>query len=233
MRRWECGAAIFHEGLPLVYDLNYVRVEQGCGLDAEEIASRADDLMTSLGHRQILVDHDVTGEQLAPGFHDLGWRVDRHVIMVHRAMPDRLADTSEVVQVEEEDVWPSREEYLRGYPWCDTDESASQMHAAYRIWMRAGDGRDFAILRDGKPVSFALRWRRNAIVQIEDVATLEAYRNQGLSRAVVTHALEVAYEEGAELVFLVADAEDWPKEFYAKLGFAELANTHHFLKTNS
>jgi GNAT superfamily N-acetyltransferase len=151
--------------------------------------------------------------------------------MVHRREPDRIVDTSEVVEIEESRIWPSRERYLRTYEWCNDDDTASQMHAAYKAWMRAGNGIDLAVVREGEPVSFAVLWRRGSVAQIEDVATLEEHRGQGLSRAVVTRALDLAYQRDAELVFLVADADDWPRDFYAKLGFDELTNVHQFLKT--
>ncbi|MEV4568766.1 hypothetical protein AB0K12_33775 [Nonomuraea sp. NPDC049419] len=33
------------------------------------------------------------------------------------------------------------------------------------------------------------------------------------------------------LIFLLADADDWPQRFYRRLGFTELARTHAFLRT--
>ena len=65
--------------------------------------------------------------------------------------------------------------------------------------------------------------------QIEDVATAERFRKKGLATAVVLTAIEAARAAGAELVFLIADAEDWPKEMYAKLGFEEIGHTYEFM----
>ena len=47
--------------------------------------------------------------------------------------------------------------------------------------------------------------------QIEAVITLEQHRNKGLARAVVMAALDDALAEGHDLVFLVADDDDWPQ----------------------
>jgi ribosomal protein S18 acetylase RimI-like enzyme len=49
---------------------------------------------------------------------------------------------------------------------------------------------------------------------------LAEHRNRGLARAVVLTAAERARNEGADLVFLRADAADWPQRFYERLGFA-------------
>ncbi|MBW3653499.1 MAG: GNAT family N-acetyltransferase, partial [Actinobacteria bacterium] len=55
--------------------------------------------------------------------------------------------------------------------------------------------------------------------QIEDVSTLTKHRSQGLATATVLRALHEARAWGHEMIFLVADADDWPKELYTKLGF--------------
>jgi GNAT superfamily N-acetyltransferase len=221
--------------LPLVYDLNFMRLETDCDLSAVEIAEEAEEVMAApaLAHRELVIESPGIGERLAPGFQDLGWRVDRHVVMVRRRAADRDIDTSEVQAVDEPTMWPARERYLRTFDWFKSDEVAIQMHAAYRTWMRASDGVDLGILRGGLPVSFAMLWSHGPTAQIEDVATLEAHRNQGLSRAVVTRAVELATERGCDLVFLVADDADWPKELYEKLGFDPVTTLYQFLKTNS
>ncbi|MGZ8571831.1 MAG: GNAT family N-acetyltransferase, partial [Actinomycetota bacterium] len=51
------------------------------------------------------------------------------------------------------------------------------------------------------------------------VNTLEEARGRGLARAVVLAAADEARGQGADPVFLIADAADWPKELYGKLGF--------------
>ena len=38
----------------------------------------------------------------------------------------------------------------------------------------------------------------------------------------VSAAVDAAVAAGHELVFLVADADDWPRDLYAKLGFREI-----------
>jgi ribosomal protein S18 acetylase RimI-like enzyme len=153
--------------------------------------------------------------------------------MVHRGLPDRAEETDDVVEAPEEEVWPARAEFLKTYEWCRDQETVDQMHEAYRIWMRVGNGRDFTISQDGSVVSFALLWSRGSTAQIEDVATLPEYRNRGLSRRVVTRAVAAARNSGHDLVFLIADEGDWPKELYTKLGFDVLTTYFYYLKTPS
>ncbi len=68
--------------------------------------------------------------------------------------------------------------------------------------------------------------RKGRQAQIEDVATLPVYRSRGLSRAVVLHAVVEARRSGAELIFLVADESDWPKELYGRLGYDAIGAEH-------
>jgi GNAT superfamily N-acetyltransferase len=61
------------------------------------------------------------------------------------------------------------------------------------------------------------------------VVTTDAYRNRGLARAVVLSAAAAARDAGADLVFLRADAADWPRRLYERLGFA-VAGRHHVFR---
>ncbi|HWL65014.1 MAG TPA: GNAT family N-acetyltransferase [Actinomycetota bacterium] len=229
---WSGGSAIFHDDLPLIYDLNLMRLEVE-GLDVATVAAEADRLMGQLGHRQLTVRDEVVGRTLVDGLVERGWHADRHVVMVHRREPDRVVDTHDVEEVAEPVVWPSRAEWLRTYEWASDKATIDQLHAAYRIWMRAGNGRDFALKRDDKPVSFAMLWTEGEVAQIEDVATLDSHRNQGLCRAVVGRCVEEARSQGCDVIFLIADEADWPKELYRKIGFETVGCFYYFLKTNS
>ena len=60
--------------------------------------------------------------------------------------------------------------------------------------------------------------RRDGVAQIENVEVNAEFRERGLGRAIVQHALDEAQQD-AGLVFLEALADDWPRELYAKLGF--------------
>ena len=59
---------------------------------------------------------------------------------------------------------------------------------------------------------------RDGVAQIEDVEVLERFRGRGLGRAIVQHALDEG-RASADVVFLEALADDWPRELYARLGF--------------
>ena len=57
------------------------------------------------------------------------------------------------------------------------------------------------------------------VAQVEDVYTVPEERSRGYARRLVTKAAEVARADGHELVFIVADADDWPQRLYRQIGF--------------
>jgi predicted GNAT family acetyltransferase len=67
-----------------------------------------------------------------------------------------------------------------------------------------------------------------ATAQIEDVATLPAYRKRGYSRAVVSRAIGAAVESH-DLTFLLAADNDWPRRWYERLGFEDAGRLSELL----
>jgi predicted GNAT family acetyltransferase len=96
---------------------------------------------------------------------------------------------------------------------------------------REGNARHFAVRVSGEVASAADLYSDGRTAQVEDVATTSEHRGRGYATAVVLRAVEEALATGHDFVFLVADAEDWPKELYVRLGFAPLGHTWTFLKT--
>ncbi|HEX2085172.1 MAG TPA: GNAT family N-acetyltransferase, partial [Solirubrobacteraceae bacterium] len=66
-------------------------------------------------------------------------------------------------------------------------------------------------------------WIEDGVIQVEDVYTLPQARGRGLARALLAHALDAARAEEGALTFIVADDDDTPKAFYARLGFEPAA----------
>ena len=77
------GRALFNDTLPLVWDLNVLRVDRPAGATAEALATEADRLQGEAGHnhRRVAVKDEGAGDLLADPFRSLGWRVDRFLVM--------------------------------------------------------------------------------------------------------------------------------------------------------
>jgi ribosomal protein S18 acetylase RimI-like enzyme len=227
------GHAYFNDSYPRVWDLNLLLVEGAHEVDPGELAAEAELLHTDAGHahRRADVLDDAVGARLERFFHRIGWQVDRGVVMAYRGEGERSADTAAVDEVGRDDLRLFREEIARAEPWATDEEIVREVVDAGALWEQAGRARYFAARVDGAPVAATELYSDGRIAQVEDVATLPAHRGRGHASAVVLRAVEEALAAGHDLVFLTADAADWPKELYTRLGFEEVGGTWSFLRT--
>jgi ribosomal protein S18 acetylase RimI-like enzyme len=163
------------------------------------------------------------GERLAPWFAERGWRIDRHLVMAQLREPEKPADLSLVRELEEEALRPARRRLLQDQPWAKP-EVVEQLFQAKALIGQRVTARFFGVPLEGEVVSYADLYLDGTDAQIEDVGTLPEQRGQGYATAVILGAIEQARASGADFVFLVAEAEDWPKELYRRLGFDELGH---------
>jgi predicted GNAT family acetyltransferase len=222
------GKALFTDSLPAVWSLNFLRVED-VGPSAEEIAGEAERLQGGLAHRRVTIEDEAAGRALEAGFVELGWKPDVFLFMVPRREPHRAVDATEVVEVSREELRPIREAILREWLGAVDDDLMAQLSESNRRFAAAGNARHFAVVVEGKPVSSTDLFTDGTTAQIEDVGTLPEHRGAGHASAVVLKALAEARAMGHELVFLVADARDWPKEMYRRLGFDPIGEKCAFL----
>jgi ribosomal protein S18 acetylase RimI-like enzyme len=232
---FEWGHAYFSLDVPEIWDANHLRVEHPATVTASELAAEAEKLMAvrNLKHRRVFVDDDRLGSDLGPGFEKLDWEPGRWVVMVLSRPTDRRVGTEEVTEPGLELVRRGRDEAARRSDWYTGKGVLEQVRRRHFAQLETANGRDFAVVRDGLAVSFACLYTEGSTAQVEDVGTLDDYRGQGLSRAVVQRAVEAALQDGCDFVFLFADDGDWPKEFYARIGFETVGRIHHFLKKSA
>ena len=74
---------------------------------------------------------------------------------------------------------------------------------------------------------------RGSDAELDAVATHPDHRGAGLGNALVREAVRRAAVAGADLVLLTADADDWPREWYARRGFAAVGPAHSFTRRPS
>ena len=206
------GRAVYTDELPRRLDGNYLWVDQAG--EPEELVAEA----ARLERRLIFVPDPELGDALAPWFKQQGWRIDRHVVMAQLREPEREADLSLVREVSEPDLRAARKRVLANEPWA-TPEVLDQIFAAKALIGERVYTRFFAVELDGEVVSYSDLYLDGAEAQVEDVGTVAEHDRRGVALVPVLGAIAEAREGGAEFVFLVADADDWPKELYGKLGF--------------
>ncbi len=216
-RAFRFGTAVFTPELPQRYDSNLLYVDRPV-TTAAELEAEVNRLFDEAGfsHRALLFRDADEGDRLAADLPQ--WERDEHVVMAQLREPDARVDTSGVAEVGHEGIRPARRRMIGTYEWGSpaVAEQLLDYKPLLAGWVTV---RGFGVPVDGEIVSYADLYVDRADAQIEDVATLPEHRGHGYAKAVVTRAAEEARAAGADFVFLVADAHDWPKELYAKLGF--------------
>ena len=227
------GVAVLEPRLPRRHDSNYLLVDRlPLGAGAPAIAAEAQRILggAGLAHRAAFTFDQRLGDQLDAQFRDLGWNVRRHIWMAQLREPERVADGSVVEEVGEADLRPGRTDEIVRYPWGSHDVAKQLLDAKLLIAERA-ETRFFGVRVEGEIVSWADLYVAQGVGQVEDVATKEQHRGKGYASAVVLRAAGEARKAGADLVFLVADEEDWPKELYKRLGFDTIGRLTKFFLT--
>jgi len=230
---WRWGVTLFHSEYPKLYMLNFVRVTGApADLNFNELVAEADALHGRAGHahRHVVIEDARLGAVLAPAFRRSGWQVSTLLIMAYRGERELPATGRDVRELTSDELRSMRGNSLSESPSTRDPETVEQLIDKDALLARAGGARFFGALVDGRPVCSADLYSDGATAQIESVLTLERYRKRGLGRAVVDEAIRAAFDSGHDLVFLLADDEDWPKELYRRMGFESIGRCYDFLK---
>lgn len=203
------GTALVTPSVPLVWDMNHVRVEDP---DADPEAALAE--AERRGLPKVLWETWIPVAEARPR-----GASTREVAMIHRSAPDDPMPGAEVVVLAE----PERDVILRAVLVDDADRApfADEMVEAHRRWHRAVETVALGVRgRDGALAGQAWLYRHGGVAQIEDVNVLSGHRGEGLGRALIAGALD--HVRPGELLFILADADGWPQRLYEKLGFEPL-----------
>ena len=220
--RW--GRGFFDDDHPNFWDRNFLRVETDEeSLDHRALIEEAERLHGEAGHRHRSLEFrsETVARRLAPGFASAGWMTEHDLVMVHGGTAEREIDTSTVSEASFEEIAEGMAEFFRRSSYTDSEETVHQLVDANRVTSRVENTRHFAIFVDGKVASSCDLYSDGHIGQVEDVNTLEEFRNRGFARATVSRAVQEAHAAGCDLVFLLADRDDWPRHLYTRLGFED------------
>jgi GNAT superfamily N-acetyltransferase len=205
--------------------------EQAAGV--QELAGRlmaaADEVLAGRDHRLVCVDDDRLGTACAPAFAAAGYEHETNLVMAFRGrIPADPPPAERLTLAELEPVL--RRDWRRTLPQAP-DEVIDGLARRVESRLRGAGTVGFRGVRapSGELAARADLYVHGGVAQIESVFTGEEHRGKGHARALMSALLAEAAE--AELIFLVADAGDWPRHFYGRLGFEEIGRTHSFLRT--
>lgn len=225
------GTAFFHDGYPLRYDANMAIADRALGgATADDVVRILDELYGGFRHREIEFASVGDAESIAMGMVEHGYALEQMVVMALRRASDRDPEPGAVEELRFDEMEPFIAEMTRREPW-GTEPGIAEMLAGFRRVLVDGVGaRFFAQRIDGRLAGSCELYLRGDVAQIEDVNTLEEFRGRGVARNVVLRAAEEARRAGASFVFLFADAQDWPRHLYGRLGFDPIGHSRLFTR---
>jgi len=217
----EAGIVLSTPSLPAVWAINQLRVSAALGF--EELVGLAEEQLAGFDYMHVAVEHQPSGPGLEKASRGAGWKVERDVVMTLSAPADRVADTSIVDDAGEHEVL----ELLRR--WFATDEperdELEQLVAYGRREIRVLGDRLLGTRSGDRELVAMTKLRSDGrTAQIEDVYTAPEARGRGFASALISRAIELARGAGHDLVFIVADDDDWPKLLYGRLGFRSVGH---------
>ena len=211
------GVVLSTPSMPEVWSVNQVRVKDSLGYRA--LVALADEELADFEYRHIVVEHQLAGPSLEQAFRSAGWKVERELLMILTEAPDRPADLS-VVDEADEDEWLDVMARWYGEDPSTSSEGLAQLVAHSRRDARSNRDRLLGVKSgDGRVVAITKVRGDGSTAQVEDVYTVPEARGRGYARALVSRAAELARVAGHDLIFIVADDEDWPKQLYERVGF--------------
>ena len=219
------GVARLSPDLPMVYDASSVevtsRIATGALLDTVE-RMFAD---AGLRHRRA---HTTVGEvarSINTVLVDRGWSVDHLVYMVY---DDRIPASGPERGFSAVDLatWaPAARRFIADEEW-GRDPAVQEDMAARDRRLVERIGARLVLADDGSAGCHVYRYR--GVAQIENVYVLSDARGKGVGRGLLASALWLC--RGADLVFLIADAEDWPRHWYQRAGFKPVTTGWSWLR---
>jgi len=228
VRQGRHGVALLTPSLPLVWQLNALRVEDLAAGPAA-LVGEADRALADLGHRKLVVHDAELGGRLARPLAATGWNVLRLLVMVRDRPPERGVARGAGAEVDRRTGAAGLAAFRREQPFGWQEEAVDQLAGMDERYDRAAQARDFASpVRE--PACVCRLYRADGLAQIDEVGTVEARRGEGHASAAVLAAADAAAAEGCDPVFLLTDASDWPHRWYRTLGFSEIGSVYEFLK---
>ena len=191
----------------------------------------ADEVMAAaqVAHRYVSVDNDAVGLELVADLVAKGYEHETIVTMIYSGTEVEAA-THEVRAVSLETV---RQAIIRNWrvelPQA-SDEELRQLADRTALYAQGAELTRLAVWEGEQIAAIADLYvdRKEHIAQFENLVTHSNFRNSGYANALIRDALRRGHQAGCELSFLTAELNDWPRQWYQRLGYRDAGRTHHF-----
>jgi len=218
------GVAVLDPRFPSSWEHNGGWVADAGTVGIDTIVADLDRVLGGAGcaHRRVVLDDGGVATALA----DRGWEVNEERLMV--LAPDEIVPPgpSPVRAVAGEAMHDLRSaSWRRDIPGI-SDESVADLVGREAVADAVLRIVDLAVLGpDGAPIAGTQLRIDGATAAVEAVMTAPDARGHGHATSLVADAIRRARAAGCDVVWLLAAADDWPKTWYARLGFQEVATS--------
>jgi ribosomal protein S18 acetylase RimI-like enzyme len=222
------GFAVLQKEFPLSEHHNRITVTSAA--PAAEILAAAEEILggASLRHRFVCVD-DELGEAMSADFVAAGYEHETIVTMIYSGSKLEPA-AHEVRAVSLETLRPALIRDWRVVLPDATEEHLAQLADRTALYPRGAD-LTLLVVYDGDEIAAHADLyldRVDGIAQFENLVTHEDFRQRGYADALIRDALRRAQAAGRELCFLTAELNDWPRQWYQRLGYVDAGRSHQF-----
>jgi GNAT superfamily N-acetyltransferase len=225
------GASFLRNGdTPTRYDGNHVRrIRLPDDVSVDDFFAEVDRFYAYQDFRAVRLDPwtrplGIEARLLQDGYGAAGVSVEI-VMATSGEIGGRPADV-EIVPVEDDWGWAA----LAGLMARDAGNNDSKGET-FKLARRRGDAFTWYLaLVGGRATGHFSERTRGGVGYLEDLMVLPEYRMRGIATALVQRCAASARAKGAALVFLPADANDTPKDMYARMGFEPLYVFRNYFK---
>jgi ribosomal protein S18 acetylase RimI-like enzyme len=223
----DAGRVIRQPGFPHVYDANLVRrasLRPDGNLD--EALEQLSAPLREVGarHLQLTLDGADVPDTVGPLLKQRGFAHDRLLAMtLSGGRTSALRETSvELLRLPDEAPWIEFELAMdrmnREEAWYAPAVSR-EVVGSMRKKAEIGAFSVFVAERQGRVVGTVALAQHRGVASILSVGTLPEARRRGVGRTMVIAMIDRARAAGCDLIYLIARADDSPKDMYRKLGF--------------
>jgi len=225
------GYAVLQEEFPLSHYHNRIVVTSA--VRADQVIQTCERVLggAGLGHRYVSTINDDLGRAVTAQMIAAGFEHEPVAALRYPGQPSgRVGDGPAVEVVSLQELRPALIADWRGNLPNADQEVFVQLADRTALYKRAAEHLRLAIRADGSIAAHGDLFihRSSGIAQFENLVTQPAFRKRGFGAALVRDALVRGSEEGCDVLALTASIEDWPYQWYRRLGYTEIGRTHHF-----
>ena len=216
------GFAVLQAEFPLSRYHNRIVITSAAPVP--DVLAAADEVLggAGVGHRYVSVEDDALGLALRADLVAAGYEHETIVTMIYSG--SEAGPAAHVVRAVS--LGTLRPAIIRDWRVMlpdATDEQLGQLADRIALGTRGAELTLLAVFDGDEIAAHATLYvdRVGRIAQFENLVTCEAFRGRGFGGALVRDALRRGREAGCELSFLTAGLNNWPHEWYQRLGYVD------------